>query len=86
MDTKMNWFEKHINWTWVLVYAIISIFLLYFNVYPNGILYYVIAILLYGITGWALWRKKRSGLWILIPIAVLFLSNKRIEKPNENNN
>jgi len=73
---NLNWFQRHINWTWLLVFTVRFVAIPFDS--PIGpiisILGYIGMII---ITAWALHRKSRSYWWILIPIAVLFLTNNR---------
>ncbi len=81
----MNWFNKHLNWTWVLAYA------LQFNTLgfetPIPFYSYLISIYFYicflGITLWVISRKGRRWLWVLIPISAPFLRNKRKSSKKE---
>lgn len=78
MNKELNWFERHINWTWTIVALVSRIIAV---AYVESIIAYMLGwAMLIGISAWALWRKQRSGIWILIPFIVLFLKNKRIIK------
>lgn len=69
--TSKSWFERHLNWTWAIVWLLASCLGNFGLAGSIG----GIAIVL-GITYWALAEKARSSWWILIPISVLFLKNK----------
>ena len=69
----MIWFNKHLNWTWVLACA------LQFTTigFETPIPYLITHIFFLGITLWVIHRKGRCWLWILIPISAPCLSNER---------
>ena len=69
----MGWFSRHLNITWVILT------LLQFTTiwYDSPIPFLITRVLWIVGTFWVLHRKDRSWLWFIIPISVLFLSNKR---------
>jgi hypothetical protein len=84
---ELNWFQQHINWTWVIV--TLSFELLRWGFTLSNITFpiyvWILFIIIYlvseiAVTLWALGRKSRSGWWVLFPIAVLLLSNNRIKQ------
>lgn len=81
---KMNSFQRHINWTWVIVALSMELLRWVFTFGSNTFPFYawILFIIIYlvseiAITVWALRRKSRSWLWVFFPIAVLFLKNNR---------
>ena len=79
----MNWFNKHINWTWIIFMIcpqFLYIIIAFIDTTENGViglLFLFIAWLIrIGVTFWALDKKGRSLLWIFFPLAILFLNNK----------
>ena len=70
----MNWFQRHLNWTWVFVYLI----WLPLNASENVVARLVTAVFLLIVSGWVIKQKGRSLWWILLTIVFspLWLSNK----------
>ena len=72
----MNWFQRHLNWTWVFAYLIwISM-----NA-SNDIVPQIMGdIFLLVVSGWVIKQKGRSLWWILLTIifSPLWLKNKRL--------
>ncbi len=75
----MNWFKKHLNWAWVIV-ALSRFVAIPFD---SPIPYVVLHTALLALTLWALHQKGRSLLWVLMPIAVLFLHNDRSDNSQD---
>lgn len=80
----MNWFEKHLNWTWVIGFVFITalmITVLYFGIFAVMPLPAVLW-LVFGM--WVLSCKNRSGWWIvptyIIPFIPLLLKKVNNEK------
>jgi amino acid transporter len=85
-----NWFEKHLNWTWVI--GLISTYVITFFVGLTGaflgmrynelktLILIVFVLLIVGVSIYVLIRKKRNLGWILLVgwLSPLWLSNKRI--------
>ncbi len=73
-DSNINWFKRHLNWVWgiALLARVLFIFLNSLYGYIASDIFFLV------VTLWCLKQKGRSFWWILIPIAVLFLENKRI--------
>ncbi len=71
----MNWFERHLNITWAIVWFFSPFVVGVFSSVPIVMLGSLV--IFYGVTLWVLHRKSRSWLWVLIPVAVLVLSNQR---------
>ena len=77
----MNWFQKHLNWTWVLAYLFMV--LIQFVIGAEGIEAKGVGSLL-GVTimlpisGWVIVQKGRSLWWILLSglFSPLWLKNK----------
>jgi hypothetical protein len=69
----MGWFRRHLNLTWVM--AVILLFSTVF--FSTPIPYLICWILMIITTIWALKQKGQSAWWVFIPIAVLFLRNKK---------
>lgn len=69
----MSWFKRHLNWTWLLMVVIV------FNtVWFSSPIPYVIAILsYYAVSMWVLHRKGRGNGWVIVPVFIPFLKNKR---------
>jgi hypothetical protein len=87
MNKELNWFERHINWT-VIILAIVNriihnvltmMGIIIFPIYIGNMCIMTTSYIVgYAIAFWAIWRKKRSYWWVIIPFLVLFLKNKRI--------
>jgi len=79
----MKWFKRHLNWvallSWVAVYPLsyaIGALILSISPYMStgayyAIAYLIIAVWLFGISGWVL-RKKNRGLWHLLWLVIPF--------------
>jgi len=74
---KLNWFEKHINLTWLLCLVVYAVIVM---ISPYAIVASWLVIL--GITIWGLNRKHRSYWWVLLPFMILFLLNKGTRNPD----
>ena len=89
---RMNWFQRHLNWTWVLcllltfVVAFVTGFLMAI-VDPNvsedvadvvGWIIYLVVML--PVSGWIIKQKGRSLWWILLSgwFSPLWLGNKKL--------
>lgn len=72
----MNWFERHLHWTyvlsWVLAYGIVVVFGL---IMEKGIItnepftlmsFLIPQFIILGVTMWILRRKQRSLWWVLM--------------------
>jgi hypothetical protein len=78
----MNWFQRHLNWTWALAYLLWFVI----NAYardPFGILWWlslVAAVFWLIVSGWVIKQKGRSLWWILLaPVfSPLWLRNKSL--------
>lgn len=72
----MNWFQKHLNWTWVFAFWI----WIPLNLSHSIILWIIGDVLLLVISGWVIKQKGRSLWWIfLTPVfSPLWLSNKSL--------
>lgn len=81
---KLNWFERHINWTAVIILLGELILCMFMRNAELAYTFGVVTPYIYG--GWALWRKNRSWFWILIPWVVFFLKNKRELRQEINGN
>jgi len=75
----MNWFQRHLNWTWAISMAVQFTTIGFDSPAP----YIILHILFWIATIWVLHRKSRSIAWILIPISVLFLDNRRVDREIE---
>lgn len=84
----MNWINKHLNWTYVIVFAISLIVLIPTLVIGDSVVFKVIGCVIFIILnlevgGWILWQKGQS-LWylatILVSIVFIFvvLSSKNV--------
>lgn len=78
----MNWFEKHLNWTYVLVYVlIIAVRFLVVAVGGSdlffGIIYIVGIVFILIVSGWIIQQKGRSLWWLILFsfFSPLWLSN-----------
>ena len=71
-----HWFQKHLNWTWVLAYLIWLPLNLSYSIVPQVIG----AIFLLFVSGWVIKQKGRSLWWILLtPVfSPLWLKNERV--------
>jgi len=69
----INWFERHLNWTWIIV------MLLGFTTIPfnSPIPYIIWTVLYFMVSFWVLGKKGRSWAWIFIGISIPFLANKK---------
>jgi|GEM_PF-4185311 len=94
----MTWFERHLNWSWVIAWVVQFILGSLANLcrdYPNGpvglaiVLYFTqMATILYA-SFWVFSNKGRSPLWIFLmpPLSPLWLSNKkRVANPSRERN
>ena len=65
----MTWFERHLNWTWAIVVILSQILASLDIIYLHTLFIYLVAFFggIYGTAVWILWRKSRSGFWLLIP-------------------
>ena len=72
----LNWFQRHLNWTWVLVYLT----WIPLNASEDVALQIVAAIFLLLASGWVIRQKRRTLWWILLtPVfSPLWLKNKRL--------
>ncbi len=93
--TTLNWFQKHLNWTWVLAIAltfiigvILGIILVFTGAYYSmseaeidGWDRLINILIMVPVSLWVLHRKNRSWGWIFLSgiFAPLWLSNKREE-------
>jgi ABC-type dipeptide/oligopeptide/nickel transport system permease subunit len=83
----MNWFQRHLNWTWVLTVTIGSVILGFILGFITGLvdpyayyisdaaltgLSYLIAVIVAIIVGWWVLREKKRKLWWLLIILVPF--------------
>jgi len=72
-----GWCQNHLNWTWITFFV-----LPYVSLYVDApiIVFIILGWFWVFISLWVLHRKGRSVLdvfWLIIPISVLFLSNKK---------
>ncbi len=77
---EMNWFRRHLNWTYVLAYLLSFVLNLYAD--ESVVAWWlslVTAILWLVISGWVIKRKGRSLWWILLSWigSPLWLKNKK---------
>lgn len=71
----MTWFKKHLNLTWMIITLLQFTTVMFESPTP-----FIIARVTWLITTiWVLHRKKRCWAWVIFPISVLFLENKREE-------
>ena len=75
----MNWSRRHLNWTWFIA-ALLNFCFIPFDSPVPYIVYHAVFLI---ITVWVLYQKKRCWLWVIFPIAVLFLENKRLIDVNK---
>ena len=78
----MKWFEKHLNWTWVLANSVIVVGSLWVRggLVTVGIaIVALLAILL--VSGWVIIQKGRSLWWLLLSVlgSPLWLTSKKTE-------
>ena len=73
-EKVMEWFNKHLNLTWLLV--CVAQFGTIWSDSPIPYIIFHVCFLI--ITLWVLNRKGRRWVWIIIPISAPFLSNKRL--------
>ena len=81
---EVNWFQRHLNWTWVLAYLLWFVINAYVND-PFGIAWWlslVAAIFWLIVSGWVIKQKGRSLWWLLLSwlFSPLWLKNKK-KKP-----
>jgi hypothetical protein len=75
----LNWFQRHLNWTWILVAILGSLVIspiiaivAYTSVVSNSSALYSVllplslVVMILGISGWVLYRKNRHVLWLII--------------------
>lgn len=74
-EEELNWFQRHLNWTWVFAWLI----WIPLNASDDLVAQIIGAILLLFVSGWVIKRKGRSLWWILLtPVfSPLWLRNKR---------
>lgn len=78
----MNWFQRHLNLTWLITwlsYPIVAMIFISVNkefASFFALLVYLYMLCLFIITIWVLKNKSRSLWWLLIPYSWLLLSNK----------
>jgi tetratricopeptide (TPR) repeat protein len=82
----VNWFQRHLNWTWGLAYLLWFVINAYAND-PFGIAWWlslVAAIFWLIVSGWVIKQKGRSLWWILLTpfFSPLWLKNKRLVSQN----
>lgn len=72
----MNWFQRHLNWTWVLAYLIWFVL----NASESVVVEVVAAVFLLIVSGWVIRRKGRRLWWLLLSwlFSPLWLKNKTI--------
>ena len=78
----MNWFERHLNWTWVFAYLIwwyLNGTAIYEESATFNVLSLVALIFLTIVSGWVIKQKERSLWWLLLaPVfSPLWLKNKK---------
>ena len=81
LPEKLNWFQRHLNWTWFFAYLIWIPLnsTRYLDVQIIG------SVLLLIASGWVIKQKGRSLWWILlVPVfSPLWLHNKKREAPDQ---
>ena len=91
---RMNWFQRHLNWTWVLSYLLMLVgaFMFGFLMFladPNisedavgGVAEIFGSIFMLVVSGWVIKQKGRSLWWLLLSglFSPLWLSNKKTER------
>lgn len=85
----MNWFNEHLNWSYIFVFVIALIIVVIVGFMQNNVGGYMafLALNLVG-GGWVLWRKGRSLAYLILvgifyiafPFVVLLIENKRTIK------
>ena len=87
----MNWFERHLNWTWMLGFVLCALILIIASIIliiiDNGASFDIIWIVLIALplvimlplTLWVLNKKGRDLVWFLLGsfLSPLWLSNKK---------
>ncbi len=73
----MNWFQRHLNLTWVFVYLVLGSIVM---ATPFGILNVVCLVFILIVSGWVIKQKGRSLWWLLIGFSPLVLKNMRGQK------
>ena len=73
----MNWFQRHLNWTWVFAWLIWIPLNASHNIAPQ----IIGSIFLLVVSGWVIKQKGRSLWWVLLTIVFspLWLGNKKNE-------
>lgn len=71
----MNWFQRHLNWTWVLVYLLWFVL----NASESVVAGLVAAVFWLIVSGWVIKQKGRRLWWLLLSwlFSPLWLSNKK---------
>jgi|GEM_PF-2779720 len=84
-----NWFERHLNWTWVIALAtsyviefIIAIVCVYADMRNDdvrGLAFIINFVIMLSVSIYVLIRKKRSIAWVLLMgfLSPLWLANRR---------
>ena len=70
----MVWCKKHLHWTWIMI----TLLRFSFITLDSPVPYIIYSVAFLGVTLWVLHQKGRSLVWVLMPIAVLFLRNNRV--------
>lgn len=89
-EYKMNWFQRHLNLTWVLGYPVTLGVMLYITEFIMGgagggystardVIGGVAVVIMLGVSAWIIHQKGRSLWWILLAghLSPLWLENKR---------
>jgi hypothetical protein len=73
----MNWFERHLNWTWLVGFIVVSLivvtFIPYFRIWVISSQSYAGVFIVLPLSAWVLHRKNRS-VWFLLLSTVIVLT------------
>jgi multisubunit Na+/H+ antiporter MnhB subunit len=81
--SRLAWFQRHLNWTWALVYLLcLTVILVIALAVPDSTasayIYLVVVAIYLLLTAWVVVdQKRRSIRWVFLVFSPLFLTNKK---------
>lgn len=85
----MNWFQKHLNWTWVFGVLLFQVLAFFLAVIGVSEVTRVVGIFVgFFLSGWVILQKGRNISWVLLSgvLSPLWLSNKAIDAQSKTQN